>query len=88
MGTESSDFKDRFHKYYGEYFAGRNVRYNALQTVAQLHALTGDPDPPSRQKAIEALFDVLGSSDTGSTLEDSAAVYDKLREDAGLYNLK
>ena len=88
MNTEKSDSENRFYDYYREYFAGRNIRYNALQTVAQLHMLAGDPDPPNRNTAIQALFEVLGSGGTGTTLKDSAAIYDKLREDAGLYRLK
>jgi hypothetical protein len=53
MSTENSDSENRFYNYYGEYFAGRNIRYNALQTVAQLHMITGDPDPPNRNTAIQ-----------------------------------
>lgn len=88
MSAGNSDSENRFYNYYGEYFAGRNIRYNALQTVAQLHMLADNLDPPNRIRAIQALLKVLGSGGRSITLEDSAAIYDRLREDAGLYWLK
>ncbi|MBV9875629.1 MAG: hypothetical protein JO025_12925 [Verrucomicrobia bacterium] len=82
------DPMDIFYDYYGEYFSGRDVRLNALQTLAQIHFCAGNPKPPDRMKSIEALFELLGSGGTGANRADAANIYDKLREDAGLYRLE
>jgi hypothetical protein len=85
--ADSKDPKGLFYHYYGEYFAERDTRFNALETVVAIHLYAGNPDPPDRTKAIEALFELLGSGGTGTSREDAAGIYNKLREDAGLYHL-
>jgi hypothetical protein len=81
------DPMDVFYDYYGEYFSGRDIRLNALQTIAQIHFRAGNPKPPNRMKSIEALFELLGSGGTGANREHAANIYDKLCQDAGLYRL-
>jgi hypothetical protein len=82
-----ADLMDLFYDYYGEYFAGRDIRLNARQTIAQIHFCAGNPKSPDRMKSIDALFELLGSGGTGANRAKAANIYDKLREDAGLYRL-
>ena len=87
MSADIRDPQALFYHYYGEYFAERDTRVNALQSVVAIHQFAGNPNPPNRTRSIDALFELLGSGGTGTSREDAAGIYDKLREDAGLYHL-